>query len=255
MSTNLQPSQIVKASWEYFAKNINKLWVMAALLALPGVLSALLSDKPDKLESYDGFGSFSEFSQSVFGVSAATFGLLALVFMIVAIVYSGLVYGGSVKQMLSALKGENTQFGASDIFSAGRAYLANLIMLGLVVGLLIFAGLVLLIVPGLIAAFLLSLSLHFMVDKNLGVGGAMSSSYRKIKDHISPALLTYLWLIVINFGASIVLSVFLSADARVVQALAAAANGVFSVFGLVVVTKLYLALNSASPAQNPPSNP
>ncbi len=60
----------------------------------------------------------------------------------------------------------------------------------IVVGLITAVGLVLCIIPGLIAIFLLQFSIFFVIDKKLGLGAAMSASTNLSRSSVSNSLLT-----------------------------------------------------------------
>lgn len=241
---------LISSSWEFFSKNFNKLWQVAVLLSLPSILSALFTQpKAITEEDLQGITDVSGFAETVFGVSLATVGLFVVVLLIVSAVYSAIVYGGSVSTLLHALKGGSSDISFSGVFNAGSQRIGQVILLGIAVGIPVVLGMILLIIPGLIVAFLLSLSLHFMIDKKLGIGESMSASYNTIKDNVGSVFMTYLMVFLITFGVSLVSGIIFGSDSgRVMQALAAVVAGFVSTYTLVVATKLYLVLTHHSTA-------
>ena len=243
MANSVEASAVLKSGWDFLSKHINKLWPVAILLALPTILSAFSTRNVKKTEfKYENLTDFSSFTESVFGVSAATFGAAILLFLFVSIIYSAFVYSGSLKLMLKSLRGHTTEFKLGDIFRVGRKYLGRFVLLTIAGGVIIFLGFLLLIIPGLIAIFLLSLALHFMVDKDLGVSESLSSSYRTIKSNASSVFMVYLGLILVGLVVSIAGSILFGANTWFTRVLSAGLDGFVSLYGLIVVTKLYLAL-------------
>lgn len=244
MTDHVDTPSLLKFSWDFLSKNINKLWPVALLLALPGILSAFSTRSVEETEfNYDDFTDFSGFTESVFGVSAATFGAAVLLFLFVSMIYFALIYSGTLKLMLKSLRGRPSEFKLGDIISIGSKYLSRFVLLSIVGGAIIFLGFLLLIIPGLIAIFLLSLALHFMVDKDLGVSESLSSSYRTVKSNASSVFWVYLGLMLVSLAVSIAASIIFGADIWFMRVLSAGLEGFVSLFGLIVVTKLYLTLS------------
>lgn len=244
MADNVDTPSLLKSGWDFLSKNIHKLWPVALLLALPGILSAFSTKNVEETEfNYGDFADFSSFTESVFGVSAATFGAAVLLFLFVSMIYSALVYSGSLKLMLKSMRGRPSDFRLGDIFSIGSKYLGRFVLLSIAGGAIIFLGFLLLIIPGLVAIFLLSLALHFMVDKDLGVSESLSSSYRAVKSNAGSVFMVYLGLMLVGIAASIAGSIIFGADIWLMRVLSAGVEGFVSLYWLIVVTNLYLMLS------------
>lgn len=243
MASKLDAGGLVKSSWEYLSKNVAKLWIVALFLSLPSMLSALSNHSHDAVrQNIDSFSNLSSYTETVFGVSVATLGIFVFLFLMLSIIYSLVVYGGSLKLMLGSLRGDDVQFKLGYIFRTGTKYLGKFAWLGILGGAIIFAGLLLLVIPGLIAIFLLSLSAQFLLDKDLTAGEALSASYKLVKNNVSNVLSVYFLLILVSIGISIVTNIFLGVDIWLIRVLNAAIEGFVGLFGLIVTTKLYLAL-------------
>jgi hypothetical protein len=241
---------LVTSSWEFFSKNISKLWQVALLLALPGVISPFLSN-PDPVinkEDLSGVTDLSGFTEAAFGVSVATAGFFLLVWLVISIVYTAVVYGGSISAVLAGVRGHLTGLTFSGVWNAGWKKFGSVILLGIVAGITIGIGFILLIIPGLIAAFLLSFSPFFLIDKGQGVSASMSSSYNLVKNNVGTVFVVGLVLFLISFGVSLVAGLVLSSGNDVTQSLSALGGGFLSVFTLVAASKLYLALTHHSAA-------
>lgn len=244
MADQIDVPSLLKSSWDFLSKNINKLWPVAILFALPALISPFSSNSDEAAEyTIDNFSDLARYSEVVFGVSLATLSAAIILFLIVFFLYSALVYSGSIKLMLKSLRGRPIQIKASQIFSISSRYLGKFLLLSLAGGAIIVLGFILLFVPGLIAIFLLSLALHFMVDKDLSVSESLSSSYRTVKKNAGSVFMVYLGLMVVGLAASIVGSILFGADVWLTRVLSAGLEGFVSLYGLIVVTKLYIKLS------------
>lgn len=250
MATRVNAGDLVSSSWQFFSKHINKLWQVAVLISLPSIISALLVDPKPVLseEELSGITDLSGFTQAAFGVSVATAGFFLLVWLVASIVYSAIVYGGSIHSLLGAIRGHAGELSFSGVFNAGMKRFGSLILLGIAISVFVGVGLFLLVIPGLIAAFLLSFSPFFLVDKNQGVGDSMSASYNLVKNNVGSVFMVFLVVFLINLGVGLVVGAILSSSADLIQALSALASGFLAVFTLVAAGKLYLALTHHSSA-------
>jgi hypothetical protein len=250
VANKVDTGSLISSSWQFFSSRFSKLWPIGLLFALPSILSVWLTDpKPITEEDLRGVTDFSGFAETFFGVSLATLGLAVLIMLVVSVIYSAVVYGGSVSSLLKALRHNGSDISVSGVFDAGKQRWGQVVLLAIAVGLIVGVGLVLLVIPGLIAAFLLSLSLHFMVDKNQGISQSMSSSFNLVKNHVGSVFMVYLMVFLISFGVSLVSGIIFGSDSsRIMQTLAALVAGLLSTFTLVVVTKLYLSLSGHSAA-------
>ncbi|MGC4936193.1 hypothetical protein ACLQ3C_21220 [Gordonia sp. DT30] len=73
----------------------------------------------------------------------------------------------------------------------------------IVVGLITAVGLVLCIIPGLIAIFLLQFSIFFVIDRRLSLGAAMSASSQLARSSVSNSLLTLVVAYVLSYIGTI----------------------------------------------------
>lgn len=248
MAAKVDAGSLVKDSWDYFSKNISKLWQIAVLLAVPGMLSALLTTpKTITSEEAQNLTDVGSLSEAAFGVSLAAAGFMALILLVASILYSAIVYGGVVSTMIKSLRSGHGDISFSGVFNAGTKTFGSVILLGIVAGLIVGVGFILLIIPGVIAAFLLSFSLHYMVDKGMGVGESLSASYNTVKSNFGSVFMVWLIVAVISILVSIVTTpIFGSSSANVMRALGALLTGFVSTFTLVAATKLYLVLSGHS---------
>jgi hypothetical protein len=109
----------------------------------------------------------------------ATF-VFELFSVLTLLILSGAMSGGYFLMMLNAMRREDRKADLNDLF---RMFWKFLPLLGLVFlqGILIAAGFVLLVVPGLLLATMWLYSIYRMVDKNEGAMTSMRSSWDLVK--------------------------------------------------------------------------
>lgn len=102
-------------------------------------------------------------------------GLIAGILSFVTLgILAGPLYGGIVRMIIRRIR-ENKSAEIGDVFSAMDQF-GVLFITTLVLGILIFLGFVLCIVPGILLATIWMYVLVFIVDKRLSMGEAMSNS-------------------------------------------------------------------------------
>jgi uncharacterized membrane protein len=113
---------------------------------------------------------------------------LSLAFGLVQWVISQLISAGVTKASLEIVDGRRPELGtAFQGYSLGQVLLASLLS-----GIIVFVGLVLCVIPGIIAAFLLSFTTYFVVDKSMSATEAIRASYEFTSKRIGQLLLFFL---------------------------------------------------------------
>lgn len=133
------------------------------------------------------------------GTAAAVL-LAFFVFVLLLIVLLVFLPAITITQ-LASVKGEKLEFGVA--FEKGKKYVLRYIGLGLLSALIILCGLILFIIPGILAAFFLCLSPYLLVDKNLGVTDSMKESYELTKKYWKPVLAVGIVYVAINIPSYI----------------------------------------------------
>lgn len=77
----------------------------------------------------------------------------------------------------------------------------------ILVGLIVLAGLILLVIPGIIAALGLMFTKYLVIDRNLGPVEALKESWRIAKKHLFSLFLLILAVLVLNIAGAIALGV------------------------------------------------
>ena len=111
------------------------------------------------------------------GAAGGTLGFLAFVYGV--LIVGPIDYGVSFAY-LKAARGDKLEI--TDMFQAFQNY-GNAVLANILVGVLVFIGLVLLIIPGIIFACKLAFTPYLVVDQKMGVIEAMKGSWSMTRGH------------------------------------------------------------------------
>lgn len=89
-------------------------------------------------------------------------------------------YGGLMRMMVRAARGQTTSFG--ELFSGGAAY-PRLIAVNLILYVVMLSGMLLLIIPGIILMLGFWMAPYYVVDADMGPIEAMSASWEAARGH------------------------------------------------------------------------
>lgn len=121
-------------------------------------------------------------------------GISALLFFVVYTVVGAAIIRGALDLT------EGRPFELGSLFS--RINIANVLVLALISGAIVFVGTVLWVIPGLVAWFLLSYATYFLVDCDLSAVDAMKASVAFVSEHVGDTLLWWIvTLVLIAVGA------------------------------------------------------
>ncbi len=120
----------------------------------------------------------------LFGIAT----IISLLFSALTFVVTQIVQSGVIKGALEITRGQGIDI--------GRAFsgidFAQVILTALLTGVLVFIGLLLCILPGLIMIFLTSFAMYFVVDRQMPAVEAIKASINLVKDNIGVLLLFFL---------------------------------------------------------------
>ena len=184
-----------KWAWNKFSKNAAPL-VIATLVyvliaaVIEGIFIGLviaMSPEPDYASYDSGFSySFSAFSLSGILVNAiGVFVLLVVGYVIQSAYLSG---------VLDIANGQEVTVGS---FFKPRN-IGNVVVAGLIAGVLTAIGYALCYIPGMIVAFFLIFTIVALLDRNLAPVDAIKNSFETVKNNVGNALLAYLIMAVIG---------------------------------------------------------
>ncbi|MGV0793353.1 hypothetical protein [Mycolicibacterium sp. XJ1819] len=185
-------------AWSMFSKNAAALIVAtlvygliaAALQAFFSFISAALNDGDTTSYMSDG-GSFS-FSYSLSSPAAVAVSILG---WIVALIVGGAIQSAYYSGVLDIANGQPVTIGT---FFRPRN-VGNVIIAGVIVGLLTSVGLMLCVIPGIAVAIFTMFTVIALLDRNLSPIDAIKTSFETVKNNFGQALLTFLVLIVTAF--------------------------------------------------------
>ena len=184
--------KIVKENWKVFAI-VNVLSIISAIFTIFDSSSA----KDNKFSGFDknAIASGGELSVAL-GAGIVVF----IIFLAIGI----FLYAMSTSLEVRASKGETPAL--KTIFEDGKKYWLRLFGLNIVAGFIVLIGLILLIVPGLIAIGRLVFSSYQMVDKDLGIEDSLKASNNMSKGRASAV-----WSAILLFVAIAILTGIVSA--------------------------------------------
>lgn len=154
----------------------------------------------------------------VFVISAVTLGICA-----------GPMFVGFIQLVRKRMRGQEGT--ATDVFDGFSEFGASLIAM-ILIGLGVFIGSVLLVLPGLIFGFITAFTFHAIALEGLGATSAIGRSYTLIKENLAPSFALLLIVAVLNaIGGSIIFGSLLTTP-----------------FSLIVMTIAYQQLRGATHA-------
>jgi uncharacterized membrane protein len=121
--------------------------------------------------------------------------LVAVLFWIVG----QIVTIGVINASLMVTRGETPEPGKA----FNTEYLGPFIIGSILYGLIVLIGLILCIIPGIIAAFMLSFYGFYILDRGLSATDALTASFNMVKDNFGKVFLVILVAFVINFIGAI----------------------------------------------------
>lgn len=163
---------------------VKRNWKMFALVNIMAVVSALIpfqsGDKNDSMfsASYNGFPLNKAFNEGELAASVGLILFIAIVFIIVAAFLAAM----STSLMVRTSKGE--QPNADVLTETAKKLWVRQVGLFIVMGLIILAGLILLIIPGIIAIIRLCMAPYIMFEKNLGIMDSIKASNELAKNNM-----------------------------------------------------------------------
>ncbi|MFF0818697.1 hypothetical protein ACFYVR_26640 [Rhodococcus sp. NPDC003318] len=169
--------------WNKFKNNAG-VWV--GILVIAGLISIAVS------LIFADWGSITDPDSASFADN--TFSLWGIIGRIVTTIVGYLISAALIRGALHELDGNRPGIGAFFQFSNVGAIIIASFLVGLMTGI----GLILLIIPGLVVAFLSYWTLQFVIDQDQDAITAIKSSFSAISKNVGPLLLLALALIGIN---------------------------------------------------------
>ncbi|QZT61796.1 hypothetical protein [Mycolicibacterium austroafricanum] len=192
-------------AWNKFSKNAVPLIVatlvfgivVIALQAIINIVQQLVSPGDT---SYIADDSGLSFSYATTGVAGT---IVAIVGWFLSLIVSAAIQSAFLGGIFDIANGQQVAVGS---FFRPRN-IGNVIIAGLIVGVITTIGLFLCIVPGVIASILLMFTTIAVLDRNLAPMDAIKSSFETSKNNIGPVLLTWLASVAVVFVGALLCGV------------------------------------------------
>lgn len=237
-------TDILKEAWGVFSSKFSKLWLLVALLAVPSVLQAFIGKEFSYKTNEAAGGDFTDFNtyiQSSLGISVGELVFTTILLLIVFTLYQVFVQGATIKHALDLMHHRDVHATWDSIVAAGKKHFVPLLTSSIVVGVIVFVGFLLLVVPGIVAAILLSFTFFFVIDQNQSTTQAMKSSYEMVKSNFTDILVMAILYILIAIGLGTVVGLVASPfPDRFEAAINGVASAALGLFGALAFTRLYL---------------
>ena len=209
-------------AWNKFSKNaaaliIPTLVYVLVVLVLQGISQGLsFALSPEAVTNYEsGDTGFAYSWSSSFGAGSV---FVSIIGWIVGLVVAAVIQSAYIGGLLDIADGRQVTIG--DFFKPRNV--GNVIIAGLIVGVLTTIGYLLCIVPGLIVSFLLMFTIVALLDRNLPPVDAVKASFEITKNNVGDAILA--WLVM----AAILLAGLLACGVGII--VAAPVAGLFMVY-------------------------
>ncbi len=201
--SELSFGEVISRTFELYQRNFVKYFVLFLVVeAIIGVVDTL---------AYNAFPlptlPPNPTTQQVLDWAPGFFGALAsllLVIVGVVLIFGPIATGGTVKMASEEVEGKPVDLWASVRFAASK--LVWMWALGLLVGIVVFLGLVALVVPGIILAIMFCLTLPALLIENAGVVGSLGRSRELVGHRWLKTFAIFLVLIIIVGVASAIVS-------------------------------------------------
>lgn len=192
-------------AWNKFSKNAVPLIVaalvfgvvMIALQGLVNVVQMLVSPGDTSYVADDSGLSFSYAATGFAGV------LVSIVGWFLSLIVSAAIQSAFLGGIFDIANGQQVTVGS---FFRPRN-IGNVIIAGLIVGVITTIGFFLCVLPGVIASIMLIFTTVAVLDRNLSPIDAIKSSFETSKNNIGPVLLTWLAVVAVVFVGALLCGV------------------------------------------------
>jgi len=229
----------------YFAKYFVLFAIVGVIIQIVTTLAKQAFVRPAPPPLNPTPQQFSSYLSSLF---EALFLVLAVIFL-VNVIFSTIAEGGAIKMASDEITKGQGNTGASVRFAVSR--LLSIWALSIIVGIIIFLGLIALIVPGIILAIMYSLALPVLLIENKGITESMGRSRQLVSHRWGKTLGTFLALGIIVLIASLIVSAI---TAPLGTIMGPVVNGILSAFYqplFPILLAVYYYSNLARTAQAP----
>jgi uncharacterized membrane protein len=202
--SDLPVGEILQEAWDLFSKNISMLIIVVligiGLYLIPAIIGWLGGAAFISTGSMLALSGDSGASLFSLGGLIGSLGLMLVVMILISVFISTLYLSATNYAVFNIVEGKKVT--AWDNFKQGLKKFWVFLGMTVVVMLIVAVGFMLLVLPGVVAAFFLSFSFYLLVVENLTIGKAISRSFEIVKKN----WLLVLVMMLIIMAISMVLS-------------------------------------------------
>ena len=217
--------KFLRENYKDFSKNLIKI-AGPALILLVAALS-YYSYTTLGMDFTDFFGGTGEF-------------FISSIIMLLAYFFYSVTFTGTVYHIIKSYVNNNGEIIAAEVTNGMKKDLGKLMLLGFLSGIMIFAGSMVFLIPGIYLSVPLSLASAILVFKNEDVMESISESFRLIKDNwwITFFTLIVIWLLIyivsLVFQLPAIIYMFIKAITVVQEGSSADPSSIFDGVYLVI---------------------
>jgi hypothetical protein len=199
----LSLGEVISKTFEFYRRDFAKYFVLFAVVGVIVQVVTTLARQAFVLPTLPRNPTPQQVSSWFSALFGALFLLIAVIF-VVNIVFSTIAEGSAIKLASGQITKRQANFGASIRFVVSK--LLSVWALSIVVGIIVFLGIIALIVPGIILAIMFSLALPVLLLENKGVTESMGRSRVLVSKRWLKTFGTFLVLGIVILVASLIFS-------------------------------------------------
>src|SRR5713226_1234601 len=203
INRELSLGEVISKTFDVYRRDFAKYFVLFAVVGVITGDVTTLARQAFVLPTLPSNPTPQQFSSWFSAFFGALFLLLASIF-IVTVVFSAIAQGSAIKLASEQIEKGQAGLGTSVKFAASK--LLWIWALSIVVGIIVFLGLIALIIPGIILAIMYSLAIPVLLIENKGVFDSMRRSRELVGHRWLKTFATYLVLAIIVIIASVIVS-------------------------------------------------
>jgi zinc-ribbon domain len=248
INRELSLGENISKTFQVFRRDFAKYFILYAVVGVIVQVATVLAQQAfviPKLPMNPTAQQVSSFFSALFG---ALFLLIGVIF-VVNIIFSTIAQGSAIMLASEQITKGQASLGPSIKYSVSR--LLSIWALSIIVGIIVFLGIIALIVPGIILAIMFSLALPVLLIEKKGVSESMSRSRQLVSHRWAKTFGTFIVLGIIV----IVVSLILSAITGPFGIVGTVVNGILSAFYqplFPILLAVYYYSNLARTSQAPP---
>src|SRR5713101_4777264 len=248
ISRELGLGEVISKTFEVYRRDFTSYFVLFAIVGVIVQVVTTLAQQAFVLPTLPVNPTPQQFSAYFSALFGALLLLLVVIF-VVNIVFSAIAEGSAIKLASEQITKGQASLEASLKFAVSK--LLSIWALSIIVGIIVFLGIIALIVPGVILAIMFSLAFPVLLIENKGVTESMGRSRQLVSHRWGKTFGTFLVLGIIVLIASLIFSAI---TAPLGTILGPIVNGILSAFYqplFPILLTVYYYSNLARTAQAP----